>query len=270
MRTLSLAVLVLLLVAPAAAACTGVVIARDGRVLVGGNEDWERWDSFLWATAGSEDAYGVVYLGYEIRGEWGTRPPFWYEFHGLNDQGLYFDSFGAPCVTPTSTYLNPWRGERLMVDAMETCATVAEAVALFESSNLTFMRCQQFLFVDRHGNAAVVEGDETVWLDGEPFAVTNFYLSDPSLGGHPCWRYGRVTHMMAADSTPSIERVTELLEAASHSITRYSVVADLTNDILRLTYAQDFDRWVEVDLATLWAVGGERVSILELIDAANE
>jgi len=262
---LSLVALLVSLCATApAAACTGVVIAKDGHVLVGGNEDWVRFDSFYWADAATEDAYGVVYLGYKIRGEWGHRNDFWYEFHGINDQRLFFDSFGAPCVIPTTTVGNPYRGEHLMADAMRSCATVEEAVAVFESSNLTFMQCQQFLFVDRHGHAAIVEGDETVWMDGETFAVTNFYLSNPSLGGSPCWRYDTVTSMMEADASPTLERIAELLEATSHVGTRYSVICDLTEDVLHVSYAGDFDGIAAIDLVPLFAEGSDRVSVLSL------
>lgn len=93
----------------AALGCTGVVIARNGRVFVGGNEDWERLDSYMWVDAATSSTHGVVYLGYEIRGEWGYPYLFWYEFQGVNDAGLYFGSFGSPCATPTTTLGNPDR-----------------------------------------------------------------------------------------------------------------------------------------------------------------
>jgi len=263
---LSLAVFLVSLSAVSAAACTGVVIAKDGHVWVGGNEDWVRFDSYYWADPATEEFYGVVYLGYEIRGEWGHDYDFWYEFHGINDQGLFFDSFGAPCTIPTTTLDNPYRGEHLMAEAMRTCATVEEAIALFESSNLTFMQCQQFLFVDRHGQAAIVEGDETVWMDGDTFAVTNFYLSSPHLGGSPCWRYNRVSSMLAADSSPTAERIADLLEAASHPGTRYSVIGDLTDNAIYVSYAADFDDLATIELAPLFESGSDRVSVTTLFE----
>ena len=269
MRHVTSTAFLLILFAFSAAACTGVVIAGDDAVLVGGNEDWVRWDSYLWSAAATDDAYGVLYFGYEIRGEWGDRPDYWYEFHGINDQGLYFDSFGAPCVTPTTTLRNPWRGEFLMVEAMETCATVEEAVAFFESANLIVIQCQQFLFVDKHGNAAVIEGDETVWMEADTFALTNFYLSDPSLGGWPCWRYSRVTRMLEADATPSEDRVAALLEAASHPATRYSLVCDLVAGSVRVYYAHNFDRFAELTVSDAVAVSLPRTSLNSLEMAAD-
>jgi len=269
MHRLAVTLLCVFLLSPAVLACTGVVIARQGEVVVGGNEDWVRWDSYMWATAATESVHGVIYFGYEIRDEWGDRPAFWYEFQGINDCGLYFDSFGAPCVTPMSTLANPWRGEHLMVDAMEGCESVAEAVHLFESSDLRFMSCQQFLFVDREGNAAVVEGDETVWMTDGIFAVTNFYLSDPSLGNAPCWRYDGAVSGLAEDATPSCERIAELLEGASHPATRYSVACDLVRGVVRLYYAHNFDRWATIDVAELCETGCDKVSIQPLIADAS-
>jgi hypothetical protein len=180
------------------------VITGKDRVLVGANEDWWRLDAFMWATPASAQRHGVVYWGYEIDGEFGARPPFWYEFQGINAQGLYFDSFGTPCVTPTETLKRPYGGEHLMVEALESSATVEEAVAVFERYNLRFMACQQFLFVDRMGAAAVVEGDRVTVKasDQTTFVVTNFRLSAPAGGGYPCRRYETATQLLAHNAAP--------------------------------------------------------------------
>jgi len=102
--------------------------------------------------------------------------------------------------------------------------------------------------VDKHGNAAVVEGDETVWMAGNTFALTNFYLSDPSLGGWPCWRYSRATGMLRNDATPTEDRVARLLDVTSQPITRYSLVCDLKAGAVRVYYARDFDRYAVIDV----------------------
>ena len=270
MRRLAAALLLALTAPTIALACTGVVLTDDHSVIVGGNEDWVRWDAWMWASSPGEGVHGVVYFGYEIRGEWGERAPFWYEFHGVNDQGLYFDSFGAPCVAPRSTLGNPWRGEHLMARAMEECSTTEEAVALFTSSNLLFMQCQQFLFVDRRGTAAVIEGDEVVWMDGSSLALTNFYLSDPTLGGYPCWRYDRVTSMLAQDAAATPGRAAELLEAASHPGTRYSLVVDLVQGLGEVYYAHDFANPLCLDLFALAAVGCERLLLSNIMDGEHD
>ena len=95
-----LTILVLALAVPLSvpvAACTGVVISRDGTTVVGVNEDWYRPNAYLWADRALGKAHAVVYFGYEIDDEFGPNDtPYWYEFQGINSAGLFFDSFSAP------------------------------------------------------------------------------------------------------------------------------------------------------------------------------
>ena len=111
---------------------------------------------------------------------------------------------------------------------------------------------------------AAVERDQTTWMDGNTLAVTNFYLSDPSSGGYPCWRYSRVTHMLEEDATPSVGRKTALLEAAGHGGIRYSLACELVAGIVRVSYLHDFTQWASVDVAELCATGCDRRPLTDL------
>jgi len=270
----------LLIVAPGALACTGVVIAGEGHVVVGGNEDWTRFDSHVWAEAATEEAYGAVYFGYQIRGEFGPRAPYWFEFQGVNDQGLYFDTFGAPTLSNPSWTGKPSCPEHIEILMMRECATVQDAIDLLGSYNLAryqyynermFRSNMQFFLADRAGAAAVVDGEHVHWIEDGRLVTTNFRLSDPSLGGWPCWRYDLATDMSAADASPTVERVAEILDAVqfpcsrgTSSCTRYSVVCDLVQAQGYLYFDGDFDRSVQLDLAELCRDGLERVPIEEL------
>ena len=258
--------LLLLLASMPLVACTGVVIARDGRVIVGGNEDWSRDDSYLWAEPAAGRLHGVVYFGYEIRGEFGEHSaPYWHEFQGINSAGLYFDSFGAPCAgLSAEEQLKPRMTGRIEQSIMRWCSTVEEAVRMITQYDRSFMTCTQYLLVDRTGAAAVVENGAVVWMEGETFAVTNFHLSDPTHGHYPCWRYDIATEMLAANSEPTIERVASILNAAHMTITRYSVVCDLTASRANAYYLRDFHRPIRIDLEALWSEGSDRVALSDL------
>ena len=39
----------------------------------------------MWAEAARGSLHGAVYFGYEVHEEFGGNFPFWYEFHGVND-----------------------------------------------------------------------------------------------------------------------------------------------------------------------------------------
>ncbi|MBU0595292.1 hypothetical protein KJ567_01235 [Candidatus Bipolaricaulota bacterium] len=272
--------LFLLIVAPGALACTGVAIAQGGSVVVGGNEDWTRFDSHVWAEAATEEAYGAVYFGYQIRGEFGPRGRYWFEFQGVNDQGLYFDTFGAPTSTDPSWSGKPSCPEHIEILMMRECATVEEAIDLLGSYNLArylsydetmFRSNMTFFLADRTGAAAVVDGGQVHWMEDGRLVTTNFRLSNPSLGGWPCPRYNLATDMLAVDASPTVERIAEILDAVQYSCsygyqscTRYSLVCDLVQGEGYLYFNGDFDRSIRLGLLQLCREGLERTSIEDL------
>jgi hypothetical protein len=249
--------------------CSGIVITGDEAVIAGGTEDWLRSDSFMWATAADDGRHGVVCFGYEIRGEWGDIPPFWLEFQGINDEGLYFDSFGAPYLPPPVVQGKPYADLHIAVEAMEQCSTVAEVVELFGRCNLgtTIIARNQYLFVDRSGAAAVIDAGCVTYKEpsSHTFVVTNFRLSNPELGRYPCPRYRTASELLCLDASPTLDRASMVLRVVSQPITRYTVVADLTRRQARIYYRWDYDYFALLDVADLCKAGSPRVSIQQLV-----
>jgi len=279
-QTVTAFTLLMLVTAHGALAYTGVAIAGEGHVVVGGNEDWQRPDAHVWAEAATAEAYGVVYFGYQIRGEFGPRAPYWFEFQGVNDQGLYFDTFGAPTVVNPEWAGKPSCPEHIEILMMRECATVEDAIDLLGSYNLAlyqhynetvFRSNMQFFLADRTGAAAIVDGEHMHWIEAGRLVTTNFRLSDPSRGGWPCPRYDIATEMLTADASPTVDRVAEILDAVQFSCsrgyqycTRYSVVCGLVQGQGHLYFNGDFDRSVPLDLAQLCRDGLERTPIEDL------
>jgi choloylglycine hydrolase len=277
-RVLAVAVLLGCLAAVCVDACTGVALVRDGAIVVGGNEDNGLANPAMWATAASDSAYGVAYLGFWFEGL-GNRLPGWYEMQGVNDQGLYYDLFSMPCGfdSPVSRGAG-WRGpgypmpEAIERTMMTTCATVGEALAFLHARDYArILPCVQVLFVDRAGNVAVYTGDGDVFRTTPGFVVTNFNLVSPSLGGYPCPRYNIASRLMGYDASPSLDRVAQILRAAriqpaspEDGGTRYSVVCDLVNGIADVYLNGNFADRARLELAELWAQGRERVLLTEL------
>lgn len=264
-------------------ACTGVAIVGDDHVVVGGNEDWQRWDSHIWAKSATNEAFGAVFFGYQIRGEFGPRGRYWFEFQGINDQGLFFDTFGAPTMPDPTWSSRPPAPDHIEILMMEQCSTVAEAIELLGRYDLTdcsgydetiFRSNMQFFLADRTGAVAAVSGGEVIHMEDSTFVVTNFRLNRPSLGGWPCWRYNLAHEMLESDATVSIDRVAEILSAVQFpcsqgiaSCTRYAVVSDLTTGEIRLYYGGDFDRYASLTIRELTQDGLERAAIADLFDA---
>ncbi len=269
-------------------ACSGVVLVGDGAVVVGGNEDNDKIDASMWAAAATESAHGAVYFGFYFVGL-GGRYPGWYEMQGVNDQGLYFDLFSIPCAPGAESAPSPGlptpsgrpAPEALERTMMTTCATVAEALAFLHARNYTrIVPCVQVLLVDRAGNAAVYTGTGDVFRTTPGFVVTNFSLTNPSLGEWPCERHTLATRMIAWDASPTLDRAAQILRAARYipapgasyaeGGTRYSVVCNLIGGIADVYLDGDFTRRARLDLAALWSTGLERTLLAGLSFTPSE
>jgi len=255
-------------------ACTGVVISKDGTTVVGINEDWYRPNGYLWAEPAFGTSHAVVYFGYEIHDEFGRNDtPYWYEFQGINEAGLFFDSFSAPCSDADPNVAKPIYPGRMEQLIMRRCSTVEEAVTLMTSYDPRFMRCIQYLLVDRTGAAAVVEHGDVIWMEDDTFALTNFHLSSPPHGHSPCWRYTAAQRALEQNSNPTLDAITEALDAAHSSGTMYSIVYDLAASeafVHCVGYTGDYDAPRVVDLDTLWRDGADRTMLSALPHAEDE
>ena len=69
-----------------AEACTIFMASKEGKTLVGNNEDWVDPASHVWFIPASEGRYGRVYFGF------GTELPQ----GGMNEQGLFMDFAAVP------------------------------------------------------------------------------------------------------------------------------------------------------------------------------
>jgi hypothetical protein len=278
-RAFGLALLIVTLALAAAEACTGLVLVGDGAVVVGGNEDNDKINASIWATATTESGHGAVYFGFYFP-ELGNRRSTWYEMQGINDQGLYFDLFSTPCrpgeATDTAPTFGPARPpEAIERSLMASCATVSEALAFLHRKNYArILPCVQTLLVDRDGNAAVYTGKADVFRTTPGFVVTNFWLDDPSLGEWPGDSYVAASRMILWSASPTLDNAATILRAARHipapgasyadGGTRYSIVCDLVGNVADVYLDGDFTQRARLDLALLWASGLKRTPLADL------
>ena len=167
---------------------------NTGKIYVANNEDyWYDVDAYIRIMPGSRNKLARLWYG-------------WDDFAqgGINEAGLFFD--GA--VTPEQETPEGGHGPKgnLGDDILARCRTVEEALVLLEKKKIALNNAHMMIG-DSSGHAVVVE-----WLDGQRKIVslasnrlimTNFLLSDPSRGNHPCPRYqsieNRVNQLEDAD-----------------------------------------------------------------------
>ena len=181
-RSIAAILSVLALGAAPALPCTVFLIARDGIVLAGNNEDWTDPDTKIWFVAEkSEENYGRVYFGFGN----------WFPQGGMNEEGLFFDglALNGRDVKPED---KPVFEGNLIDEAMKTCADIDQVIALFEKWDYGQSRAQ-FLFGDAKGRSVVIERGVMHRKSGDFQVSTNFRLSRQTPKESGCRRYAAAT-----------------------------------------------------------------------------
>lgn len=229
-------------------ACTiFTVIIEDGTILACNNEDWmySISNTVIISAADSEN-YGRVcfYNSSYVQG-------------GMNEYGLFYD--GASCPSTPVPYDNNKKdlGYDLGETVLARCKTVKEVEEFFSDYNIPGSFCDHLLFADALGNAAVFE-----WVEDEfriipkdtkknYQTITNFWLSNPSLGGYPCSRYNTVEEALSKEEA-TLELCERILSNTrqdwGNGGTLYSNICNLTEREVYLYYRGDYEQAYQIDL----------------------
>jgi penicillin V acylase-like amidase (Ntn superfamily) len=221
--------------------CTAFLVADGDVVLAGNNEDAVNPQTKIWFVPADDGRFGRVYFGFDLNQE-----------GGMNEGGLFFDGFAtAPREVVRSTDKPVFTG--LLIDkVMAECATVEEALAVFEKYNLEFLERGMLIFGDATGDSAIIEGDDVVRKQGRFQLSTNFYQSQTPAGQEPCERYRIAVKMLEEAeevSVPLCRRVLSAVHFEHGSQTLYSNIYDLRRRRVYLYHFHNFENVVVFDLA---------------------
>jgi hypothetical protein len=254
-------IVLVLLVAVAAAdlaeACTNVFVASGDVCLVAANLDCSNVFPRVWFVPPGEGEYGRYCFGTDKEERIAEG--------GVNDQGLFI---GVNALDKDTG----WRADTTLADweqwegwyvtgvpdgILAKCATVAEAVEIFNRYNLFTLGRVKFLLADRGGASVVIEwsGDRLVFRErgNRDFQVsTNFVRSDFDAENIPCERY-RITERMLTDgSRPAtadgLRRVLSATHLEFQTPTVVSTICDLNTGEIHVYYFHDFEQPVTFDL----------------------
>jgi len=218
-------------------ACTIFVLTDTNRALFCNNEDWKDPQTRIWFVPHSRgfssdtNGYGCAYVGFG--NGWGQG--------GVNIEGLAFDWVAGYKASwqrdpkMKSTKGNP--AERML----ESCATVQEAVAFFQSHWEPSFSYAKILVADRTG-ASVIIGATDSQLDIKMVKESRGF----GYGGQV------VERMLAQDAAPTLANAAKILQAASQQgqyATKYSNVFDLKSGDIFLFRFPDQPDAVKLNLA---------------------
>jgi len=127
-------------------ACTIFVLTDTNRALFCNNEDWSDPKTRIWFLPAGDGYYGAVYVGFD--NGWAQG--------GLNTEGLAFDWVAG--------YKEQWEPDPHLPNArgnpsqrmLETCATIADAIAFYEGHREPGFSSAKILVADRTGASVII------------------------------------------------------------------------------------------------------------------
>ena len=238
--------------------CTIFYVAKDNKIFAGNNEDWEDPYSKMWFYPPENNKHGWIKFG------WGSGFPQ----GGMNDQGLFWDaSSGAYLAMPISEANKEKYTGALMQKVIEECANIEEALEVFANYYCEDQYKAQYLIGDSLGNSIIVEGDNFIPIEGNYQVLTNFYHSNPDLGGYPCWRHETAINMLSSNYDLTSYFMGSVL-AATHQEgkypTQYSNIYDLKNNQIYLFHYHNYEEFIKIDLIEELNKGYRSFNIPEL------
>jgi tetratricopeptide (TPR) repeat protein len=218
------------------------MIARNGKVLAGNNEDSFNPLTKMWFVPAPDGKYGVVYFGYDTK----------YPQGGMNEKGLVFDGFATRTLPVKNSLDKPSYRGHLTDKVMKECSTVKEALDVFSQYNLSYFENAQLMFVDKTGDSVIIEGDAIQRKKGDYQVATNFYLSQYREGADiPDQRYKIATKMLE-ENEPSIDLCRKILNATHQEGRRvntlYSNIYDINEGLVYLYNFHNFEETVVINL----------------------
>lgn len=258
-------------------ACTGFTASYGNNVLVGNNEDLSLLaEPQLRIIPPSNNGYGraVFYCKYPYPFQTGR----YCCFGGLNDQGLFFDLYSTPYLERQNSENKLEYPGDIFELCIRTCATVDEVVDIFNMYYVSYMAEVQCFFVDKSGNAIIIEGEDIIFKQGDHMVVTNFLKTHPELGNYPCWRYDTANSMLENMSDFSVNSFKNICEEVhvegiffSNFMldTIYSNICDLTNGVMYLYFFHNYSQYIEIRFPDIFENGYQTYNLPTLFIKNN-
>lgn len=262
-------------------ACTGFTANEPDNVLVGCNFDWSMdFNVYLNVLPSQEGKYG--YILFDIYWPWFGDPNGILPIQGINDQGLFFDTYETPHHEPINSKDKPifssddpdfntygWMG--ILPYCLATCSSVSEVVEVFGQYNHELMTEGQCFFVDNNGNAVIIEGDDIIYKEGNYQVVTNFLRSHPELGdiARGFERYDTAVSMLENMTELNRDYFASICDATHQSSTVFSNVYNLKQIALTTYHFYDYTKSIDFNLSQELAKGRSRTYLGSFFEPEN-
>ena len=253
-----LTLLIAIFILPSVFACTGFTYDDENNVFACCNNDSGEFNFNIRFFPAEDDRNGRMFFDIsEIQSD-GTI--LLIPYAGMNDQGCWFSVYGTPTLLPVNSSDKPIFSNSdcfykdptcaLAEYFMSTSSDIFEIIDIIDDYNLEDWSYFQVFIADKNGNSAIIEGDDIIYKEGNFQVVSNFLQSHPELGGNfnAFERYDTAVSMLENMTELSVDYFRDILDATHLGGTVYSMVYDLSNQIMNLYYLHDFEKTAVINL----------------------
>lgn len=264
MKNLFLIFVSLFLYSNTSTACSMYKITRDGKTIVGNNEDWHNPNTQMWFEPGADGEYGVMNVGFNNNFAQG----------GINEAGLMFDGFAMPFLEVKNTAGKTKMSlGAMMSKVMHSYAKVEDVKAFLSTVDLSGLASGMVVFVDKTGDYLIVEGDELIIGNEAQQSFSNFYPSQTKAEEATNLDFYQNGLKFINSSKPdfSVDYCSSVMKnLAQDRGTQYSTIYDLDKLVIRIYHYQNFENSIDIDLKKELQKGKHKVSIPELFPKETE
>jgi hypothetical protein len=219
--------------------CSIFKYSVEDRTYFCGNEDWTARDPAIQTYKSRGASYAYIIAG------WKSYLPH-YAQAGVNSEGLCFDWAAVPVQRYSRDDSKQDASLDITVDILRKCRSVDEAIAYIKRYNVAHLAEEHIMFADTTGKSCVIEFNnsrlQVIEGNAESQYITNFHVSDPTLGWHPCDRYDSMEALFREKGNKE-GRLVDILDAVhqeSQYPTIYSYIFDLRKMEISMFYNHNY------------------------------
>ena len=242
-------------------------VTKNGKTMVGCNEDAWRTTSHIWFEVEQNNQYGAAFTGSRWDGENGYAPQ-----SGMNEHGLVFSrlaSYHPKLITSKfNNRIQITNPTRYLKDILHSCKTVEDVKKYIEKYDQRYFIEDVFIYIERSGKYIIVEPYKILSGNDAKYVLSNFCPSiTPKSAANKLERYKKGTSFLTSKIDTDLDfcrKLSDTMHVCREKIgdgTLLTSIWDSTNGVVNLYFYHQYDQTVQFNLTKELAKGNHILKI---------
>jgi hypothetical protein len=247
--------------------CSMYKVTKNGKTMVGCNEDAWRTTSHIWFEVGINKQYGAAFTGSRWDGKNGYAPQ-----SGMNEHGLVFSrlaSYHPKLITSKfNNRIKITNPTLYLKEILHSCKTVEEVKKYIEKYDQRFFIEDVFIYIERSGKYIIVEPYKILSGNDAQYVLSNFCPSITTKSdANKLERYKNGASFLTTKMETDLDfcrKLSDTMHVCREKIgdgTLLTSIWDSTNGLVNLYFYHQYDHTVQFNLTKELAKGNHILKI---------